>query len=130
MGKCSNGNIQNCGDDHVQNAAFAHTFREKLDAALDIPVFPCVSTGYDNSPRYPQSSIKGIYNQNPESFIPLLLQAKEYADKHPDQPKIDVINAWNEWIEGSYLLPDMKYGFGYLEAVRDVMSGKYDGYMK
>jgi hypothetical protein len=122
MGKCSN--------DHAQNAAFARTLRKKLDAALDIPVFPCVSTGYDNSPRYPDQTIKGIYNRNPESFIPLLLQAKEYADKHPDQPKIVVINAWNEWIEGSYLLPDMKYGFGYLEAVRDVMSGKYDEYIK
>ncbi|MDR1129611.1 MAG: glycoside hydrolase family 99-like domain-containing protein [Prevotellaceae bacterium] len=122
MGKCSN--------DHVQNAAFAHTFRKKLDEALDIPVFPCVSTGYDNSPRYPNQTIKGIYSQNPESFKPLLLQAKDYADKHPEQPKIVVINAWNEWIEGSYLLPDMKYGFGYLEAVREVMSGKYDRYMK
>jgi hypothetical protein len=29
-------------------------------------------------------------------------------------------------MEGCCLLPDMKYGFGYLEAVRDVMSGKYD----
>jgi hypothetical protein len=119
-----------CSSDHVQNAAFARTLRKKLDAALDIPVFPCVSTGFDNSPRFPGQTKKGIYNQNPESFIPLLLQAKEYADKHPEQPKIVVINAWNEWIEGSYLLPDMKYGFGYLEAVRDVMSGKYDEYIK
>jgi hypothetical protein len=123
-------NMGQCSSDHVQNAAFARTLRKKLDAALDIPVFPCVSTGFDNSPRFPGQTKKGIYNQNPESFIPLLLQAKEFADKHPEQPKIIVINAWNEWIEGSYLLPDMKYGFGYLEAVRDVMSGKYDGYMK
>gem|GEM_PF-2186093 len=33
-----------------------------------------------------------------------------------------------KWVEGSYLLPDIKYGFGYLEAVRKVISGKYDKY--
>jgi hypothetical protein len=123
-------NMGKCTDDHAQSAAFARIMREKMDAALDIPLFPCVSTGYDNSPRYPNQSRKGIYNQNPESFMPLLLQAKEYADKHPEQPKFIAINAWNEWVEGSYLLPDMKYGFGYLEAVRDVMSGMYDEYIK
>jgi hypothetical protein len=119
-------------EDHVQNAAFACEMREKMDAALDVPLFPCVTTGYDNSPRYAAySSKKGVThtNSNPESFIPMLLQAKAYADRHPEQPKIIVINAWNEWVEGSYLLPDMKYGFGYLEAVRDVMSGKYDKYI-
>jgi len=60
----------------------------------------------------------------------LLLKAKEYCLHHPDQPKILVINAWNEWAEGSYLLPDMKFGFGYLEAVKKVMDGKYDEYIK
>jgi hypothetical protein len=118
--------------DPVQNAAFASQIREKLDAALDIPLFPCVTTGFDNSPRYPGQTMTAAtcYNNSPESFIPLLLQAKAYADKHTEQPKFLVLNAWNEWIEGSYLLPDMKYGFGYLEAVRDVMSGKYDRYIK
>ncbi|MDR1919310.1 MAG: glycoside hydrolase family 99-like domain-containing protein, partial [Tannerellaceae bacterium] len=39
------------------------------------------------------------------------------------------INAWNEWVEGSYLLPDMQHGFGYLEAVKNVIvDGKYDKY--
>jgi hypothetical protein len=60
----------------------------------------------------------------------VLSKAKRYVDEHPQQPKLMTINAWNEWIEDSYLLPDMKYGFGYLEAVKDVMNGKYDRYDK
>ena len=41
------------------------------------------------------------------------------------------INAWNEWVEGSYLLPDMLYGFEYLEAVKDVfVEKKYDRYQR
>jgi hypothetical protein len=59
----------------------------------------------------------------------LLSKAKEYADNHPEQPKLITVNAWNEWVEGSYLLPDMLNGFGYLEAVKEVIvDGKYDRY--
>jgi len=56
----------------------------------------------------------------------LLYQAKKYADSHPEQTKLITINAWNEWVEGSYLLPDMQNGFGYLKAVKEVMSGEYE----
>ena len=50
-------------------------------------------------------------------------KTKEYCDNHPDQPKLITVFSWNEWVEGGYLLPDMKYGFSYLEAVKKVMSG-------
>uniref|UniRef100_UPI0026079285 glycoside hydrolase family 99-like domain-containing protein n=1 Tax=uncultured Alistipes sp. TaxID=538949 RepID=UPI0026079285 len=53
--------------------------------------------------------------------------AKAYTDAHPEQPPLITINAWNEWVEGSYLLPDMLNGYGYLEAVRDVMQTKDPG---
>ena len=68
------------------------------------------------------------YNNTPEAFAALLSKAKKYADGHPGQPKLITINAWNEWVEGSYLLPDMQHGFDYLKAVRKVMSGEYDKY--
>ena len=66
------------------------------------------------------------YHNTPTSFATYLAVAKAFVDTHPDQPKMMMINAWNEWVEGSYLLPDHLNGFGYLEAVRDVMQGKYD----
>lgn len=35
--------------------------------------------------------------------------------------KIIWINAWNEWGEGAYLEPDLKWKYGYLEATKDAI---------
>jgi hypothetical protein len=119
--------------DYLVYGANSIRIRERMDAIPDIPFFPCVSIGWDDSPRFPAKGANDIvhYHNTPESFAMLLLKAKEYADSHPEQPKIITVNAWNEWVEGSYLLPDMLNGFGYLEAVKDVIvDGKYDKYME
>jgi len=57
-----------------------------------------------------------------------LQKTKDYCDEHPEQTKLLTIFSWNEWIEGGYLLPDMKYGFSHLEAVKKVMNEEYDKY--
>jgi hypothetical protein len=37
-------------------------------------------------------------------------------------PKAVIIEAWNEWGEGSYIEPHSEFGFGYLDAIRDVFT--------
>ena len=109
---------------HCENAA---NIRNKVDTAYNIPLFPTVSIGWDDTPRFPAKGREHAtsMNQSPEVFAEYLSIAKDYADAHVhEQPKFIMINAWNEWVEGSYLLPDKKYGYAYLEAVKEVMSEK------
>jgi len=123
-------NMGGRNEDYLVYGSNSIKINEQLNETLNIPFFPCTSIGWDDTPRFPQYGIKNTvhYNKSPESFATLLSKAKNYVDRHPNQPKLMTINAWNEWVEDSYLLPDMKYGFSYLEAVKDVMNGKYDLY--
>jgi hypothetical protein len=118
-------NMGGLNEDYLVYGANSVKIREQMDSILDVPVFPCVSIGWDDTPRFPAKGMKDVvhYHNTPVSFAALLSKAKKYADAHPEQPKLITINAWNEWVEGSYLLPDMLNGFGYLEAVKEVIIG-------
>ncbi len=117
-------------EDYIVWGEEAMKRRDNWDEALEIPYFPNVSIGWDDTPRFPAKGKANVihYNKSPESFAAYLQKAREYARNHPGQPKLITVFAWNEWIEGSYLEPDMKWGYSYLEAVKKVMSGKYDKY--
>jgi hypothetical protein len=123
-------NMGGLAEDYLVYGANSVKIRAQMDSILNIPLFPCVSIGWDDSPRFPAKGIHDVvhYYNTPESFAALLSKAKKYADSHPEQPKLITINAWNEWVEGSYLLPDMYNGYGYLEAVKEVINGDFDIY--
>jgi hypothetical protein len=123
-------NMGGLNEDYLVYGTNSVKIRTQMDSILNIPLFPCVSIGWDDTPRFPakgKSDVVHYYN-TPESFAALLSKAKLYADSHPEQPKLITINAWNEWVEGSYLLPDMLNGYGYLEAVKEVINGEFDVY--
>jgi hypothetical protein len=129
--------------DYTEYAREAVKQFDKYGSDFTIPYFPHVSVGWDCNARfpnddpdpsvppkelYPNIMDKGVQNtvvnRSPVAFKEALKKAKEYLKKHPDQPQIISINSWNEWSEGSYLEPDTKRGFAYLEAVKDVFLKK------
>jgi hypothetical protein len=91
---------------------------KKLDKEFDAPYYPHVSVGWDNSPRTRESAVSR--NNTPEEFQKALQAAKDFLDARPELHPLVTINSWNEWTETSYLQPDNVYGYGYLEAVRNV----------
>jgi len=123
-------NMGGLAEDYLVYGANSVKIRAQMDSILNIPLFPCVSVGWDDTPRFPAKGIHDVvhYHNTPESFAALLSKAKLYADSHPEQPRLITINAWNEWVEGSYLLPDMLNGYGYLKAVKEVINGEFEIY--
>jgi hypothetical protein len=46
-------------------------------------------------------------------------------EAHEPPEQLLFVKSWNEWAEGNHLEPDLRFGRGYLEAVRD--SVRIDG---
>lgn len=110
-------------EDYIRWGEEAKARRANWDEALDIPYFPNVSIGWDDTPRFPHKGKSHVihYHKSPASFASYLQQAIDYVNEHPGQERLITLFSWNEWVEGGYLLPDMKYHFGYLEAVKRVL---------
>jgi len=72
---------------------------------------------YDDTPRRGTSGLC-VSNVEPQKFNEYLY---ELAVKNMCYDNdILFINAWNEWGEGNYLEPDKKYGYSYLEAIKNM----------
>ncbi len=83
--------------------------------------YPQVSVGWDNTHRNPSAGVEQVVqNATPDAFEACLWRARRWLEARPQQRPLVTINSWNEWTEGSYLLPDMRWGYGYLQAVRNV----------
>lgn len=76
------------------------------------------SPGWDNRPWKGQEAIVRT-DSTPEKFKEMLIAAKDFLDKEAE-PKIIMIEAWNEFGEGSYIEPTKKWGFKYLETIKEV----------
>ncbi len=64
-----------------------------------------------------------MVGNNPDLYRQMLTAAKETVARHGLRPWISC-EAFNEWLEGSYVEPSTQWGFSYLEAIRDTLGNR------
>lgn len=110
----------NMNQDYADILPVVYAEWDRMDRDYAVPYYPHVSIGWDNNPRFRGYVNCVCKNNPPEMFEKALIQAKAYVDNHHLPVPLITINSWNEWTETSYLEPDTKYGYGYLEAIKRV----------
>lgn len=81
-------------------------------------VYPTIIPNWDHSPRSGKrgyvitKSTPNLFKEHVEQII--------NAVKHKQEP-IVFLKSWNEWGEGNYMEPDLKYGKKYLEVLHDLI---------
>ncbi len=92
--------------------------------------YPCVATGWDNSPRRQEGEALILHGSTPEGYGRWLTEAARRQKQSSGRNGIVFVNAWNEWAEGAHLEPDDRWGRAYLEATREALGevfGKQEG---
>lgn len=88
----------------------------------NVPWYRCLMPSWDNTARRGKNS--HIYiNSTPEFYEQWLRYLVDYSRCTPGGRPLIFANAWNEWAEGAYLEPDLRYGRAYLEATSRAMQG-------
>ena len=82
--------------------------------------YPTILPNWDHSPRSGKRANIFI-NSNPDNFKKHVSQVLETV-KHKDfENRIVFLKSWNEWAEGNYMEPDLKFGKGYLIALLEAI---------
>ncbi len=98
---------------------------EHLRELSPIPLAPLpVCGGWDSRPWHGDNNLVR-YGRTPELFKQHLQDAKKFLEALPATPATRpsiLVEAWNEWGEGSYIEPHREFGFGFLDAIREVFT--------
>lgn len=81
-------------------------------------VYPTIIPNWDHTPR---SGVRGYlyHNSTPSLFkehVRSVLRCVSHKRK-----KIIFLKSWNEWGEGNYMEPDLRYGKGYIKALKSAI---------
>ncbi len=83
--------------------------------------YPSIIPNWDRSPRGGRRAV--IYTgSTPELFKHHVQDAIKLIENKKLEHRILFLRSWNEWAEGNYMEPDLKFGHGYLDALHEALT--------
>ena len=83
---------------------------------------PCLLPNWDNTPRSGRNGLV-LHDSTPELFRRQVRRGIAIAESDPPEERLLFVKSWNEWAEGNHLEPDLKFGRGYLDVIREELQG-------
>lgn len=81
---------------------------------------PLIIPNWDWTPRRGVGSL--IYTDStPERFKKHAKEILDLVINKPSHKQLIFLKSWNEWGEGNYMEPDLKFGKGYIKALKEVL---------
>ena len=92
-----------------------------IDDCRDRRVIPVIGPNWDHTPRSGSWGLV-LQNSHPKYFKQIAKRAIDIVKSKPQDEQIIIIKSWNEWGEGNYMEPDLQYGWGYLDALKEAIA--------
>lgn len=80
-------------------------------------IYPGIYPNWDHSPRTGKKGVI-IHESTPELFEQHAREALAMVVNKPFDQRIIFLKSWNEWAEGNYIEPDIRFGRRYLDALK------------
>lgn len=99
--------------DYARAAKYFSGKEDRLDHC-----YPTIIPNWDHSPR---SGREGhiLTNVTPEKFRKHVRSVLDSVMEKQDKDRIVFLRSWNEWGEGNYIEPDLKFGKSFLQVLKN-----------
>ena len=94
-------------------------FTQHIDVNED--VYPTLIPNWDHTPRSGKAGTV-LKNSTPELFAEHCREIMRIVSNKEINNQIVFLKSWNEWGEGNYMEPDLKFGKGYIKALNSVIN--------
>lgn len=83
-------------------------------------IFPSIIPNWDHTPRSGNYGVV-FHNSTPKLFFEHVKAALDKVKNKTPERKVIFLKSWNEWGEGNYMEPDLKFGKQYINALKNAL---------